>query len=240
MSGADPIEIVIFTKNDGSLTKHIKLGVNGSIVSDGSACTMAQGHARRTQIAGVAELATTISQLDSSQAIALGALRADLPDEVRVVTKSKLNGAAGVIARTSDAINYQTNRPAFVLLDFDTKGMPADVATRLERVGGFWSALVTVLPELREVAHVERRSTSAGLMRSDTGEQIPGSNGLHTFVIAQDGTDAERFLKTLHERCWLHGLGWFMVGVAGLARALDRRSHGWIAGTTCVRGSAHP
>ena len=166
-------------------------------------------------IAGVAQLATTISQLDSTQAIALGALRADLPDEVKVVTKDKLNGAAGVIARTNDAIHYQTGRPAFVLLDFDTKGMPPEVAARLKSLGGFWAALVAVLAELRDVAHAIRRSTSAGLLRSDTGEEIPGSNGLHGYVVIMSGTDAERFLKTLHERCWLHGLGWFMVGVAG-------------------------
>jgi hypothetical protein len=28
---------------------------------------------------------------------------------------------------------------------------------------------------------------------------------------------AERFLKTLHERCWLAGFGWIMVGAAGTA-----------------------
>jgi hypothetical protein len=216
MSTADPtIEIVVFTKIGGPLTKHIKLGPNGSIVSDGSACTMARGDARRALIAGVAQLATTISQLDSTQAIALGALRADLPDEVRVVTKDKLNGAANVIARTNDAINYQTGRPAFVLLDFDTKGMPSEIVARLKSLGGFWAALVAVLPNLHDVAHVVRRSTSAGLLHSDTGEQIGGSNGLHGYVVIMNGTDAERFLKTLHERCWLHGLGWFMVGVAG-------------------------
>jgi hypothetical protein len=176
---------------------------------------MARGDARRALIAGVAQLATTISQLDSTQAIALGALRADLPDEVKVISKDKLNGAAGVIARTADHIQYQTDRPAFVLLDYDSKGMPSDVAARLKSLGGFWTALVAVLPNLLDVAHVVRRSTSAGLLHSDTGEQIGGSNGLHGYVVILRGADAERFLKTLHERCWLHGLGWFMVGVAG-------------------------
>jgi hypothetical protein len=65
-----------------------------------------------------------------------------------------------------------------------------------------------------------RRSTSAGLTRTDTGAQLPGSNGLHGYVAVRDGADIERFLKTLHERCWLHGLGWMMVGVAG--QLLDR------------------
>ena len=30
-----------------------------------------------------------------------------------------------------------------------------------------------------------------------------------------DGSDIERFLKTLHERCWLNGFGWFLITKAG-------------------------
>jgi hypothetical protein len=33
--------------------------------------------------------------------------------------------------------------------------------------------------------------------------------------MVKDGGDVERFLKTLHDRCWLAGLGWMMVGTAG-------------------------
>ena len=36
----------------------------------------------------------------------------------------------------------------------------------------------------------------------------------------QDGGDIERFLRDLHDRCWLHGLGWHMIGSAG--QLLDR------------------
>ena len=35
-----------------------------------------------------------------------------------------------------------------------------------------------------------------------------------------DGGDTERFLKTLHDRCWLAGLGWHLIGKAG--QLLDR------------------
>jgi len=43
---------------------------------------------------------------------------------------------------------------------------------------------------------------------------------LHIYLHAQDGADIERFLKTLHERCWLAGYGWHMVGAGG--QLLDR------------------
>src|SRR6516225_3821999 len=93
--------------------------------------------------------------------------------------------------------------------------MPRDVAATLDQMGGYWCALISVLPQLQTVARVTRRSTSAGLFRADTGERLPGSDGMHDYILAQDGTDIERFLKTVHERCWLAGLGWMMVGAGG-------------------------
>ncbi len=210
-------EITVFTKSKGPLTKSIKLGKDGAVVSDGSACTMAHGQARRMQIADVGVLAKLIEGLHSNQALALGTLRPGLSDEVGIVTKDELNGETrpDIIARTGSDILYRKGSPAFALLDYDTKGMPGEVADRLDTLGGFRSALIAVLPTLRDTALVIRRSTSAGLVRTDTGEQLPGSNGQHGYVPVRDGTDIERFLKTLHERCWLHGLGWMMVGVAG-------------------------
>ena len=130
-------------------------------------------------------------------------------------TKNKINGVArpDLITRTGSNIIYRG--PAFALLDFDTKGMPPTVAGELKRRGGFWDALLTVLPVLKEVARVTRSSTSSGLSRSDNGVTVPGSDGVHVYITEKDGADSERFLKTLHARCWLAGFGWMMVGAAG-------------------------
>src|SRR5437868_11838438 len=99
-------EIVSFTKSGGPLTKRISLNHDGSTKSDGSGCLMPRGTAVRAPIADIAELEALISGLRSDQAIALGALRSGLPDQVRVVTKRELNGHAepDVIARTADSI----------------------------------------------------------------------------------------------------------------------------------------
>jgi hypothetical protein len=101
------------------------------------------------------------------------------------------------------------------LIDADSKGMPPDVAARLAKAGGLWSVLVSILPALQGVGHVIRRSTSAGLYRTDTGEQLPGSNNAHSYIAVRDGADIDRFLYTLHDRCWLAGFGWMMVGAGG-------------------------
>ena len=77
-----------------------------------------------------------------------------------------------------------------------------------------------MMPELASIGRVARQSTSAGISRTDTGELLAGSGGQHIFVVVQDGADIERFLRTLHARCWLHGFGWMMVGAGG--QLLDR------------------
>ena len=211
---APSLQLTVFTKTKGPLTKRIALAKDGSIVSDGSACNMAHGRAYRKRIAGVEQLAELIEGLKSNQAIALGALRGDLPDDVEVTTKYKLNGdERDVIARTANDISYEKARPALVLFDLDTKGMPAEVAARL--AGGYWEALTTVAPALGAAARVIRRSTSAGLVHSATGKEFPGSGGWHGYVIVNDGADAERFLAALHDRAWLAGMGWMVVGKAG-------------------------
>jgi DNA polymerase I-like protein with 3'-5' exonuclease and polymerase domains len=212
------IELTRLTKDGGPLTKKISLAPDGRLIKDGSSCVMAHGMAERIRVAGVAALAALIEGLGPSQALALGSLRADLPDKVEVTTKARrVNGFArpDIIARTGANILYRG--PAFALLDFDTKAMPAVVAAELKRAGGFWPMLLAVLPVLDTTARVTRSSTSAGLSRADTGAALPGSDGLHAYVAVKDGTDSERFLTTLHQRCWLAGFGWMMVGEGGTA-----------------------
>jgi hypothetical protein len=160
-------EITVFEKSGGPLTKRISLAPDGSIKSDGSACLMARGAAWRLRIADVGGLAPVIEKTRPDQAIALGALRADLPDKVQVVTKRNLDGQPNTIARTAAYINYRKGEPAPALIDFDAKGMPAEIANEMQRYGGFWPTLLSILPPLQPVAHLIRRSTSAGSTRQD-------------------------------------------------------------------------
>jgi hypothetical protein len=214
------IQLTHFAKTGGPLTKRISLAADGSLRSDGSECIMRKGTAKRVVCATLHEFAAGISEYCSHEAVALGALRSDLPDEVQIITKSrleKLNSSAAnnVIARTNDHILYRAGQPALALIDIDTKGMPATVRDRIKDQGGYWAALASVVPELEHTARVERHSTTTGISRADTGEQFPGSDGEHIFPLVQDGADIERFLRTLHDRCWLACFGWFIVGIGG-------------------------
>lgn len=207
-------EITIFTKEGGPLTKRIALLKDGNFRADGSPCLMAKGTARRHPVPDVHALAATISELKSNQALALGRLRDGLPGEVAITTKSRL-GDGKAISRSIENFEFTKGVSAWALLDFDEKGMPDEVRQNIEALGGVWETLCAVLPALERSAHVTRRSTSSGLYRTDTGEKLRGSNGLHVFVLVADGADIERFLRNLHERCWLAGLGWNMIGAGG-------------------------
>ena len=219
------IELTRIEKIGGPLTKRISLSEDGRLIIDGSACTMSTGRAERVQMDALHEVATLIGSLGPHEAIALGRLRDGLPHKVSVTTQNRLaslNGKAApeMIARTGDFISYAAGHPALALIDLDTKGMPDDVRARIKEAGGFWASLCQVLPLLATSGRVIRRSTSTGISRTDTGEALPGSNGLHVYLRVQDGKDIERFLRTLHDRCWLAGFGWHMVGAGG--QLLDR------------------
>jgi hypothetical protein len=235
MSGlvSPTIELTHFSKLGGPLTKRIFINDEGRMVSDGSACTMSIGTANRARFRSLPDVAGFISRMPATDAIALGRLRSDLEGSLHLTTQGKLaslNGHAtpNMIARTAEFIGYQSGEPALALIDIDTKGMPEAVKARIDAAGGYWPALCGVVPELATTARIVRNSTSSGLSRTDTSEELPGSNGQHIYLLIADGADAERFLYVLHDRCWLAGLGWHMVGAGGqlLDRSLvDRMVH---------------
>jgi hypothetical protein len=162
-----PMEVAIIAKSGGPLTKRISLAADGSLTSDGSACVMSRGTAKRFTFAGVEQFATLIEHFAPHQAITLGGLRPDLPNEVSVTTKRKLNGAheSEVIARTSDYFVFRPGEPALALVDYDTKGMPPGVAERIKELGGLLPALASVLPG-------KTIATSAATIHFFTGNNI--------------------------------------------------------------------
>ena len=215
-------QITLITKRDvpSLMSKRIYLDATGKLQSDGSPCLMVAGTAARAFAGTASDLAQIIENCGSDEAIALGAWKADIASPVIVTTTARLSRTPGAIGRARGFIDYRSGLPAWCLIDFDTKSMPKEVRDRIDTAGGMWNALLMVAPELAKTARVSRASTSAGLFHRDTGEPIPGSNGLHHYVLVHDGGDIERFLNDLHDRCWLHGFGWHLIGKAG--QLLDR------------------
>jgi hypothetical protein len=101
------LRLTQFAKHGGPLSKRIALNPDGSVKSDGSACVMARGTAKRISLPGVAALGRLLENMRPNEALGLGALRPDLPPEVEITVKQKLNAEVGItprglIARTAD------------------------------------------------------------------------------------------------------------------------------------------
>ncbi len=101
------IQITVFRSAKGQLTKLISMEA-GKLKSDGSACRMASGTARRVTLDSLASLAELLQRMPSNEAIALGRLRQGLADKVDVVLKKELNESKspGIIARTREYLEF--------------------------------------------------------------------------------------------------------------------------------------
>lgn len=212
-------ELTAIAKVGGYLSKALYLDGDGQLCSDSSECVMTCGWAKRMSVESVTALAADINDMQPCHAWTLGALVEGTPELCEVTTRWRLNGSerpSNVIVRAREFFEFRPGKPGLALLDHDGKGMPAEVKARLEAVGGYWPAIVSVVPGIARVARLHRASTSAGLYRSDTGEQFPVSNGnCHDYIEVRDSSDIPRFTQALHQRLWLAGFGWFIVGKAG-------------------------
>ena len=210
--------ITVFNKAGGALTKKIRLAADGTLERDGSECRMSNGSARRTPIANLSALAEIIDGRSPIRPSRLARCATGCP--TRSGSSPRRSSMDRQTPSPAPATRSSTARTArrsccWILTAVECR---QDIADRLR--SDFWAVLMEVVPDLRHAARLIRASTSAGLFNSDTGESLEGSGGLHGYVIARDGADAERFLTALHDRCWLHGLGWIKLGAAG--QMLDR------------------
>jgi hypothetical protein len=177
---------------------------------------MSEGSGVVVEVSTAGALADLINSSASHNALALGVLKGVEPDRnVSIAARSRVRNNPNALTRTLEHMAFEPGRPAWNLLDFDQKGMPAEVKARLEATGAFEAAIAKVLEKLPTVAHVIRPSTSSGLRNTTTGELYPGSGGLHLYVLVQDGADIPRFLDVLFKRLWLEGLGWIAISKAG-------------------------
>ena len=75
--------------------------------------------------------------MDSRTALALGSMPATVDDECRLVSKRRIadyDDGTPTITRTLDNFEFKDG-PGWALIDHDTKGMSAAVATQARRVG---------------------------------------------------------------------------------------------------------
>ena len=175
------------------------------------------------QNAGCAQELATLSQgLTPQDAFCLGHPRGAnifsvTPIATRRIQLALANRSVPILSRTKDDFSFGLGE-GWLLLDYDTRGLPEAVSSRIERLGGILNALRYVWPELDNGDFVVRPSSSAGV--HVVGHPAPKIIGFHMFVRLKRAADIPQALKALHYRCWLHGLGYHMISRSG--QLLDR------------------
>src|SRR3954454_257726 len=97
-------EITLITKRGAEtlMSKRIFLDETGKVRRDGSHCLMVRGSATRAAAATAGGLAKLMPSGSSDQAVALGSVKAGIPDPDAITTEKKLNNQPDAIARTRD------------------------------------------------------------------------------------------------------------------------------------------
>ena len=198
-----------FLDDDGQLQKQ----ANG---------LFSKGYVKVQNASCAQELATLAQSLTPQDAFCLGQPRganifSAAPVATRQTQQALANRSVPILSRTKDDFSFGLGE-GWLLLDYDTKGLPEAVFSRIERLGGILNALRYVWPELDNGDFVVRPSSSAGV--HIVGDPAPNVSGFHMFVRLKRAFDIPHALKALHSRCWLHGLGYHMISKSG--QLLDR------------------
>ena len=100
-------QVTLITKRDLPclMSKRIFLDGQGKLQSDASGCLMIEGTASRASTTTAQDLARLIANCGPNQAIALGTLKCELPDQVDVTIPSRLDRHPGAITRSRTFID---------------------------------------------------------------------------------------------------------------------------------------
>lgn len=198
-----------FLDDDGQLQKQ----ANG---------LFSKGYVTVQNASNAQKLAALAQSLTPQDAFCLGQPRGAgifsvAPVATRQTQQALANRSIPILSRTKDDFSFGQGE-GWLLLDYDTKGLPETVLSKIECLGGIMNALRYVWPELDNGDFVVRPSSSAGV--HIVGDPAPNVSGFHMFVRLKRAIDIPQALKALHSRSWLHGLGYHMISKSG--HLLDR------------------
>lgn len=220
------VEIVILEKSDGGgFAKSYKLDTGRNLIATPAGNLFSNLTAQRVMLDAkdpLGALSNVIGNLQGNQALALGRVPAGVSDKTAVPVILDGQDGAGVhgvdwTRRTAEDFSYEAGAPAMQVFDFDVKSYPRDIAAKVKAAGGPWEAVLSAVPELRDLTVLKRPSTSTGIVRASDNHTFPGG-GWHVYLLISDGIDADTLMKTVRDRLWETGFGY--VRVVGGGRVL--------------------
>lgn len=119
-----------------------------------------------------------------------------------------------MVSRTKKDFEYRGGE-GFLLFDYDPSadyelndGDPYSMDELL-------TILYDCLPEIKEVPHLWKTSSSSCIESTDTMQMLRGISGQHIFVHVKDNTDIPRVMEIFYKRLWLAGHGYIFVDKTG-------------------------
>lgn len=155
------------------------------------------------------DLIPLLAGLTTAQSLVLGVPCDETATQIVTRKMMLTQGRPGSIARTTETFQFST-AGGFLLIDHDGLG-DGRCLTREELL----ELLYEVVPELRGVKIIALPSSSSHICRTDTGEDLTGSRGLHLYIPLLDARDIPRVGLVLTLRLWLARHGYVRVARNG-------------------------
>lgn len=186
-----------------TLTKKRYIDVNGKFCSE-TAAHMTDGTALNRTVNTATELAKVIDGLSHNQAVTWGQ-HVGAGKQVNILSKRKYEQQGQpekTLTRTDKHFSWGAGA-GVLMLDCDDSNI-----TQAQ----FIKTIHDIIP-LDNIAHVWRPSSSSYIYNGH--EQVNGLTGQRLYIFIKDASDIPRAGKTLFDRLWLNGHGYYEISKAG-------------------------
>jgi hypothetical protein len=198
-----PIQLTIFTSDDGPLNKSFFLDQSGQIKKTSNAF-LKSGTAKRHHLTNLGELEPLVLSLNDCQCISTGVFKSD---EVII---SSIPNQPNTLKRSKDKMHQPP--VGLVLLDFDyCEDMPA--AWNVTSPEGLIASLQQNVPEFHNIEFLATPSSSSLVHRIDCDSEAP-KKGFHLYFVSEI-TDFCALKKYLEVKLWNAGLGYIKLARNG-------------------------
>ena len=191
------------------LTKKIELNGNGG-VSKSSVAYPATTKAETVEMP-LDKMPEFISSLEKDKALVHG-INNDAGNKPYSIVKSgREQPEKRIYARSKQWMKYPEH--ALIMIDIDEQTEGRCFPHRDVKTDDVLTILNDVVPGFKDAAKLIVPSTSAGIYAGD--ELMTSDSNVHVYLFVKDGSDIERFGKTLLKRLWLAGHGHIALNKIG-------------------------
>jgi hypothetical protein len=203
MTDQTQLQVGLFTKSKGIVTKHLSLDDRGRLVKDGTQCRIGKAQYESVPIADLHDFNELLDGLTYNQALCYGRTT---KTKSLVVSKKNLPKYPDAITRTADQFFFKGK--TILMLDYDPHSSDVPLAKEELR-----DILVEIAPQLEQVKMLWRPSASSCVWHGN--KEIMGISGQRLYFVVDNGDLIPYLTKYLTTKLWLAGYGYIAISRAG-------------------------